>query len=119
MKQLTVFSANNQVSQLATVKKINHALTEYIATVLVYITTGSGQTFGSGTLALYLSPDGGTTLIPMTSSAGGSALSFTANGMAVFTSGHPSHNTDPLTVWGKVTGATAPNFNVAVYDNNG
>lgn len=119
MKTLTTFTANNQVSLLATVKKIRREITEYLATILVYTTTGSSQTFGSGTLALYLSPDGGTTLIPMTSSAGGTPLSFTANGMAVFTTGHPSNNNDTLGLYGKVTGATSPNFNVMILDNNG
>jgi hypothetical protein len=119
MKTLTNFTANNQVSLLAIVKKIRREVTEYLATILVYITTGSSQTFGGGTLELYLSPDGGTTLIPLTAQAGGSPLTFTANGMAVFTTGHPSNNTDTLQLYGKVTGATSPNFNVCVLDNNG
>lgn len=118
MKTTTVFSANNQTSLLAMVKKIRREVTEYLATILVYITTGSSQTFGGGTLELYLSPDGGTTLIPLTAQVGGSPLTFTANGMAVFTTGHASNNTDTLQLWGKVTGATSPNFNVAVLDNN-
>jgi hypothetical protein len=118
MKVLTNITVNNQAYLLATIKKMREGVTEYIATILAYITTGSSQTFGGGTLNLYLSPDGGTTLIPLTAQAGGSALTFTANGMAVFTTGHPSNNTDTLQLYGKMTGATSPNLNVVVLDNN-
>jgi hypothetical protein len=119
MKILTNITVNNQAYLLATVKKMREAVTEYLATILVYLTAGSSQTFGGGTLNLYLSPDGGNTLIPLTAQAGGTPLTFTANGMAVFTTGHPSNNTDTLQLYGKITGATSPNLNVAVLDNNG
>lgn len=113
MLQTTSFTANNQSSQIATAKKLNREITQYLVTILAY------GTFGGGTIAFYLSPDGGTTKIPLTPSMGGTAISLTANGMGVITTGHPSSNTDTLTMWATITGATSPSVTVKCYDNNG
>lgn len=97
---------------IAIIRKNHRDLTQYISTILAW------GTWGGGTLALFLSPDGGTTKIPLTPSPGGTAVTFAANGMCVITTGTPSNNTDTLELWATLSGATSPNLNVANYDNN-
>lgn len=116
MKTLTNFTTTQGTTpqRLATIARPNRDSNNYVATVLLW------GTFGSGTLALFVSPDNGTTLIPLTSSPGGTAISFTALGMVLLNFGHTNRNTDiPMQLWGTLTGATAQNLNVGVYDNVG
>lgn len=93
----------------------NRNILDWRGTVLVWGNFGS-----SGAIALYLSPDNGTTLIPLTASAGGTAISFTAQGMTGVDTGFTCKNTDvPLELWAQVTAGTGYNINVACYDNQG
>ena len=112
MKTLVNFVAN-ATQAIATIRVQNRDKVNYVATILVY------GTFGGGTLALFLSPDNGTTLIPLTGSPGGSAASFNANGMLQLNCGFPVANTDTLKLYATLSGATSPNLNVVNYDNNG
>lgn len=49
----------------------------------VYVFGGGGNNFGSGTVTLKVSPDGGTTFIDIPDAAG-TSITFTANGMTNF-----------------------------------
>lgn len=82
-----------------------------------YTIEGYG-TFGSGTLAWFVSPDNGTTLIAMTDLTD-VALSMTTNKMYKGSLNTGSKNTDRQSIWVKMTGSTAPSVTAAVYDNNG
>lgn len=113
MKTRTNFTANAGPILLQEIQQPNHQHGNWTGTVLL-----SGA-FGAGTMALFLSPDKGTTLIPLTSTPGGTAISFTAAGMVLINSGFPNRNFDTLGLYGTLSGATAPNLNVDVYDNVG
>ncbi len=82
-------------------------------TIMAY---GSG--FGGGTVAWFVSPDAGTTLIAMTDWTD-TAVSMTANKMFKGSLDTGSHNTDKLSIYVKMTGSTTPSVTAAVYDNNG
>lgn len=86
--------------------------TQYVSLLLAY------GTFGGGTLSFYLSPDNGTTKIPLTSSMGGSGISCTSNAMAVITLGTPNTNLNSLQIWATLAGATTPSITLNNYDNN-
>ena len=112
MAKTTVTFASNTTLLIQQIKKINRELDNFTATVLAY------GTFGGGTLAFYLSPDGGTTLIPLTAAIGGTGFSCTANAMFELVSGHASTNTDLFGLYATMSGATSPSVVVASYDNN-
>ena len=72
-------------------------------------------TFGSGTVTITASPDGGTTDIPLLDNAG-AALTFTANGIRNFLlNSDPTH---PLSVSATLTGSTNPSIQISIFRNN-
>lgn len=109
-KHQTVFSANNQSSLIATVKRRREA-PYYLVTFVI-----SG-TFGSGTLAFYLSPDLGTTLVALKDQSD-NAVSATAATSFDAQLGNSNNNNDVLQIWATITGATSPNVTVNAYDNS-
>jgi hypothetical protein len=112
MRTTTVFSANNQSSQLCQIRLTRREAAFYVNTIYA-----SGAWSG-GSLAFFVSPDGGVTLIPLTSTPGGTGIALTANGMIGSQFGHPSNNTQTSTLWATITGASTPNVTVLVDDNN-
>ncbi len=112
MRNTTVFSANNQSSQICEIKKTRRESSFYINTILAY------GTWSSGTLSFYISPDGGTTKVALTSTPGGTGITLTANGMIGNQFGHSSSNNQSLTMWATLTGASSPSLIVIVDDNN-
>jgi len=77
-------------------------------------------TFGSGTLALEVSPDGGSTWIPVTES--GIAVALTSDGVrnvkTQSSSGNSSNNGEadfPVTISVILSGSTAPTIEVVFY----
>lgn len=75
-------------------------------------------TFGSGTVTLFVSPDGGTTKVPLLNTAG-TAISIAAAAMAMFRlAGSGSTNSDSMMIYATLAGSTNANLNVTVYDNN-
>lgn len=88
--------------------------TQYVSLILAY------GTFGGGTLTFFLSPDNGTTKVPLTSTMGGTGISCTSNAMAVITLGTPNvnFNTQQLQIWVTLAGSTSPSITVNNYDNN-
>lgn len=112
MRTVTSFTANNQSTLICQIRKTRREESFYINTIYAY------GTFGGGTLAFFVSPDGGTTKIALTSSPGGTGISLTANGMIGNQFGHPSTNTQTASLWATITGATSPSITVLVDDNN-
>lgn len=108
--QTVTFTTNS--TQLISYLRKAREHTQYLSLILAY------GTFGGGTLSFYLSPDNGTTLIPLTQSPGATGISLTSNGMAVITLGTPGTNLDQLQLWATLTGGTASNITVKNYDNN-
>lgn len=74
-------------------------------------------TWGSGTLSLFWSPDGGTTKIAITDLAN-VAVTATANfGVrASFVTGH--NNTDCIMLYATLAGSSGASLTVGFYDNN-
>jgi hypothetical protein len=113
MKTSANFTTQN-VAQLLSIIQRRRTDDGFQATILAYAGTGS---WGGGTLAYYLSPDGGTTLIPL-KDLSGNAITSNADDNVNVNLGNSSHNNDRLQLWGKMTGGTSSNITVAVYDNN-
>lgn len=111
MKTAVSFTTNT-TTQIIPIRRNNKAATNFTATILVY------GTFGGGTLSLYLSPDNGTTLIPLTATPSGSSVAFTANGMTQVFLGHASTLSDGFSLYATLSAATSPTLTVACYDNN-
>ena len=109
MLHTVAFTANNQSSRLFDVIR-RHDASHFIATIMAY------GTWGSGTLSFYLSPDGGTTKIPMQDFSG-AQQTLTADGSFNPNLGNSSGNNDVLSVWATLTGATTPSITVKTYDN--
>lgn len=82
----------------------------YFATVSVF-----GSTFGSGTVTMKYSPDGGTTKLDITDTAG-NALTFTANGGRNIELAFGAGST-PLKIYASMGSSTSPNVNVYLDDN--
>ncbi len=81
------------------------------ATVFIY------GTFGSGTMAIKLSPDGGTTKLATKDWTGTAISTATA---ALFTTqpvGNGSHLSDFITVYASLSGSTNPSITVDIFDN--
>ena len=82
------------------------------ATVLI-----AGSTFGSGTVVLLVSADGGTTTAPLLDNTG-TAISAAAIEMATIELGAGSKLDDALKIYATVTGSTNPIVAVDIFDNN-
>ena len=83
----------------------------------VFVYGGGGNNFGSGTVALKASPDGGTTKIAMkdftgTAITGTAAYTFNTQPM-----GNPSHLSDNITIYASLSGSSSPTIIVDLFDN--
>lgn len=74
-------------------------------------------TWGSGTLSWYWSPDNGTTLMFFKDLLGGIQTS-TANDSFNTTLQTGKNNTDRISAWVALSGATTPSLTVGFYDAN-
>lgn len=83
---------------------------DYLATILVY------GTWGSGTITYYLSPNGGTTKIAM-KDLSGTTITSTADDNVNVQLGTGHTNTDDLSIWATLAGATNPSLTLKLYDN--
>jgi hypothetical protein len=111
MKTLVNFTVNSTPTLLNIVQR-RRTSDGYQATILAY------GTWGGATLAYYLSPDAGVTLIAL-KDLSGNAITSTGNDNVNINLGNSSHNNDRLQVWGQITGGGgSQNINVAIYDNN-
>lgn len=75
-------------------------------------------TFGSGTVTLQVSIDGGTTKITVKDVLGNN-VSLSANGYQNFVLGNPSTDlgADQITLYATLVGSTNPSLTVALFDN--
>lgn len=81
-------------------------------------TAFASGTFGSGTITLFVSPDGGTTKVPLLNTSN-TAISIATAAMASFRlAGSGSTNADSMIIYATLAGSTNPNLNVTIYDNN-
>lgn len=76
-----------------------------------------GGTFGGGTVAIQLSPDGGTTKFAWKDWNGTAISSATAAHFTTPPAGNGTHLSDFMTVYAVMTGSTAPSVSVTVFDN--
>ena len=74
-------------------------------------------TFGSGTVAIQVSPDGGTTKITLNQDGTATAASGTAAAVYNIKLGNPSKNTETYKLYATLTGSTNPAISVVVFDN--
>lgn len=105
-------TADASLTYLCTVNK-KRDLTDWQATAFVY------GTFGSGTVTLHVSPDGGTTKVPLLNTAGTAISIASASAMArTQLAGSGSENDDSMLIYATLSGSTNANLNVTIYDNN-
>lgn len=80
-------------------------------------TVGAYGDFGTGTVTVNISPDEGTTLLPL-APINGSSPSITAAGAYTFKVGNGSALSDAPSVYVAIGAATDPDLNIVVWDNN-
>jgi hypothetical protein len=80
-------------------------------------TVGVYGTLGGGTVTINISPDSGTTLLPL-APINGSSPSITAAGAYTFKIGNGSTNTDAPKIYVAVGSATTPAISIVAWDNN-
>lgn len=110
-KYVANITANNQTVYLCDIHK-KRDFHEWKAGVIVY------GTFSGGTVTLYISPDNGSTLVPMMD-ASGTPITSTANDNYTTSFGGTAKNNDAAKLYVGITGATTPTITYAIYDNNG
>jgi hypothetical protein len=108
-KYTATFTADASLTYVCTVNKVR-SLTEWFATAFIY------GTFGSGTLTLHVSPDGGTTKVPLLNTSN-TAISATAAAMANIMLGDGGTNSDALMIYATLAGSTNPTLVVSIFDN--
>ena len=98
---------------LVNINKANRVNQTYQACVMLTLVSGTG------TYTLAVSPDGGTTKIPL-KDKNGTAISLTASGYAnIEIAGYSNNNKVPLQVYAVLASGTAAVGNINVFDNNG
>lgn len=80
-------------------------------------TVGVYGDFGTGTVTINVSPDGGTTLLPL-APINGSSPSITANGAYTFKVGNGDKLNDAPKIFVAIGAATNPDLDVVAWDNN-
>ena len=85
----------------------------YLATIACY--GGGGNDFGSGTVTIKVSPDGGTTLITA-QKADGTDVTFTADGVQNVELGF-GNSQEGMDIYAVMAGSTSPTVNVTIFDN--
>jgi hypothetical protein len=109
MKYTATFAADAANTKICDVIR-RHDAQEWFATVYIY------GTFGSGTVTLFSSPDGGTTKVPL-KDASNTAISATTAGMFNVRLGDGNKNTDAPIIYATLAGSTNPALTVAIFDN--
>jgi len=109
-KYTTIFAADAANQKIMTVK-IPGTATEWFANAYIY------GTFGSGTVTLFASPDGGTTKVALKDAISGTAITTTAAAMFTLRLGSGSTNSDNIILYATLAGSTNPALNVAIFDN--
>lgn len=82
----------------------------------LYTIWGEG-TYGGGVLSWYASRNNGVSVVPLTDLTD-TAITMTTNKLFNGALNTGSHNNDHISIWVQLSGATSPNLNAYVYDNN-
>jgi len=82
-----------------------------------FATLMASGTWGGSTLSFYVSPDAGTTLIPIKDITD-VAVSFTSNASLNIQMGVSRDNTDRPQIWCELASGSGASITVRVYDNN-
>lgn len=109
-KYTATFAADASNTYVCTVHKTRQS-NDFYATVVL-----SGG-FGSGTLTMLLSPDGGTTKVAL-SDASGTVISKTSAGTINIRLGVGGTNSDSPIIYATLAGSTNPTLTLTVFDNN-
>jgi hypothetical protein len=91
-------------------------LVNFFYTGIVYGT--GGNNFGSGTVTLKISPNGGTTKLAL-KDASGSDITSTADDNYTGQLAGGNTNSDAPKLYASMSGSTAPSVTYVLYDNNG
>lgn len=83
----------------------------------VFIYGGGGNNFGSGTVLIKLSPDGGTTKIAAKDWNGTAISATTASQFCMQPIGNGADNREFVTIYASLSGSTAPTIVVDIFDN--
>lgn len=111
MAKHTVSFTADGTSEICRVKRRQGA-NAYQATVFAY-----GSTFGSGSVAIKASPDGGTTKISLRN-AGGTVVALTANDVVSIPEiGNGNALDDEIILYAALSGSTNPSITVEIWDN--
>lgn len=110
-KYSATLSAQNTNTILFTAHKPRNGSVSSLFTVLV-----SG-TFGGGTVTVNISPDKGTTLVPLVP-IGTSAPTITAAMAFTYQVGNGDKLADSPDIYVSIGAATTPTINIVAYDNN-
>lgn len=114
-KYTTSFTADASLTKICNVH-MKKGVDQYFATVCIYGT--GGNNFGSGTVTMFVSPDGGTTKVALKDAISGTAISTTSSAMFTVRLGNGSTNSDNLMLYATVAGSTNPSISVTVADNS-
>lgn len=110
MKHTTSFTADGD-ALLTKIKKPRHA-DHYSATVFIY-----GSSFGSGTVTIQLSPDGGTTKITAKDSSGSDVTAAANSSFVLPVAGNGSDSDEFISLYANLNGSTSPSITIDVFDN--
>jgi hypothetical protein len=109
-KYTTTFAADASLQKICILGRRNDA-NELFANAFTY------GTFGSGTVTLFVSPDGGTTKIALKDAISGTAISNAAAAMNTIRLANGGTNSDNLILYATLAGSTNPALTVAIFDN--
>jgi len=110
-KYTAALSAQNTNAKVFDVHKPRNGSESCLFTLGVY------GTFGTGTVTVNLSPDGGITLLPL-APINGSSPSITANGAYTFKVGNGDKIDDYPSIYVAIGAATNPDLDIVAWDNN-
>lgn len=85
--------------------------TSWLATIF------TNGTFGAGTVNYFLSPDGGTTQVPLKNAAGTAYTATAADYISTGSLGGSNNNSGDFSIFASLTSSTAATVTITVYDN--
>jgi len=112
-KQTAVNFTTNTTKQIAVVNKPSNGATSYIASIAIE------GTFGSGSVTLQVSFDGGTTKTNITADGYGTIPSYTVPCVVGLTLGNGNKNSASPILYATLSGSSGASVNVTVCDNIG
>lgn len=84
--------------------------------VTVFAVDGGGNGFGSGTVTIQASPDGGTTKVTL-KDVGGTTVSITADDVYNIRLGYAGKLGEEIDIYATMSGSTSPTVDIVAFDN--